>query len=1217
MNPKKILLSGAVILFVGMISSALAQSIIGFNVESPKYAYTAMTTGDYAGAPGVHTNNWNNLKASSDGSDGSISLAAGTVNDSSGNVVNGMAVTLQPALSGSSGVFNRGSGSFTNDSKMFIDVSDTWGCSGFSQFGYIDITNIPYTNYEIYCYFRPDNGSGSGNTRGGFFLITNTPTGSQRCYLQNQTNSGVNEYGQLPDPTSTGSGPASTGVNYIQSTTTSIPSGGAPWSSIQGGNYCVFTGLTNSYTRVWFGGLGNSTGAGGSGNAGQDDLGNWVTGGSTAVRFKVAGIQIYQVPGATPTNLYLVNTNLTLHAGDPSGTQLLVKSDLNDGTVGVSETANCTYSVDNTSVVTVTTGGLLKAGTNGTANLIVTLPSTGLSLTNPVSVVGPVSLSISVGDTNLLAGNGQGDTTTGTLLATFLDATNVDVNGFNFVSFGGSPTGVILVSTNGTITALAAGTFSVTGTYDGLSVTTNNVGQVTAWSNPVSVPAIGVHFTGGNEGMLFHDLAGYTGVRAGYWNNFVQNPGSVTNQLNNPTDDQGNVLGTTVIQFIPDFGGTLANQGIDTVGTITTNESVFFGNLLDLGMNNGTTVASELVVSNVPYASYDVYFYIWNDTSATNRPADFTIDGVTQYRINNASYPSQPANDGTGYVIAAPQPGSLPASIVDVPFGNVVKFSGVTDSTLTAQIAAVGQDYIGDANAVTRVRLAGFQIVESLDGLTATNIYLSPPVVPAQLPGNPLTYGLSLLADFNNGTKDGNITSLPGVTYNSSNPNVFEVDTNGNITPGLTPGTATLTITYQTNTLTTTVTNLAPLSATVVANPSTVYLNSILGVQPAQAEVLATFAGQTNVNISGFSGVTYVDQGSAAATLSGSGAITANAVGQASLGASYLGTTYVGTNAFDVLDTGGAPVLAHQYNFRDASNSTVIIDSVGGANGTIYPPLSTNLPITLDGQRAIFPGDGDYTVEPYIALPQYLISSMGDVSIEIWCGQSHLNTWARFFGFGNTPKGTNPHVLGGTATTSLQLMASYGGTGLADDASPGGGDFYSPLALTNGAEYQMVVVCAPNAGVAQFYINGVLVTNGTPPAAYLSTSVNDLDDWLGVSLSNNDSPLAGWINNLAIYEGVMPADQVASDYAAGRSIYSPPATVSTTPVPVTFSLSSGNLNLAWPADHLGWTLQVQTNALDTGLGTNWVAVPGSTTVTNMTIQVSPANGSVFYRLVYP
>ena len=78
------------------------------------------------------------------------------------------------------------------------------------------------------------------------------------------------------------------------------------------------------------------------------------------------------------------------------------------------------------------------------------------------------------------------------------------------------------------------------------------------------------------------------------------------------------------------------------------------------------------------------------------------------------------------------------------------------------------------------------------------------------------------------------------MTYASSNTNVFEVDTNGNITPGLTPGTATLTITYQTKTLNTTVTNLAPTScAGVVALPNTVYLEQ----RPGSANGAGGIAG--------------------------------------------------------------------------------------------------------------------------------------------------------------------------------------------------------------------------------------------------------------------------------------------------------------------------------------------------------------------------------------
>ncbi|MEI6074866.1 MAG: autotransporter-associated beta strand repeat-containing protein [Verrucomicrobiota bacterium] len=60
-----------------------------------------------------------------------------------------------------------------------------------------------------------------------------------------------------------------------------------------------------------------------------------------------------------------------------------------------------------------------------------------------------------------------------------------------------------------------------------------------------------------------------------------------------------------------------------------------------------------------------------------------------------------------------------------------------------------------------------------------------------------------------------------------------------------------------------------------------------------------------------------------------------------------------------------------------------------------------------------------------------------------------------------------------------------------------------------------------------------------------------------------------------------------------------------------------SIQLKWPPDRLGWKLQIQTNALNTGLGTNWAVWPGSTTVTNLTIPINPANPAVFIRMTYP
>jgi 4-phytase/acid phosphatase len=65
------------------------------------------------------------------------------------------------------------------------------------------------------------------------------------------------------------------------------------------------------------------------------------------------------------------------------------------------------------------------------------------------------------------------------------------------------------------------------------------------------------------------------------------------------------------------------------------------------------------------------------------------------------------------------------------------------------------------------------------------------------------------------------------------------------------------------------------------------------------------------------------------------------------------------------------------------------------------------------------------------------------------------------------------------------------------------------------------------------------------------------------------------------------------------------------PTNITASVSSNTLTIAWPADHIGWILQAQTNGLSTG---QWFDLPGSDVVNAVAIPINPANTSVFYRL---
>ncbi len=71
------------------------------------------------------------------------------------------------------------------------------------------------------------------------------------------------------------------------------------------------------------------------------------------------------------------------------------------------------------------------------------------------------------------------------------------------------------------------------------------------------------------------------------------------------------------------------------------------------------------------------------------------------------------------------------------------------------------------------------------------------------------------------------------------------------------------------------------------------------------------------------------------------------------------------------------------------------------------------------------------------------------------------------------------------------------------------------------------------------------------------------------------------------------------------------------PTNLLMQVVGNQLQLSWPADHLGWRLQMQTNDPTTGLGTNWITVPNSASVTSTNLTINPDGGSIFFRLVYP
>jgi regulation of enolase protein 1 (concanavalin A-like superfamily) len=108
--------------------------------------------------------------------------------------------------------------------------------------------------------------------------------------------------------------------------------------------------------------------------------------------------------------------------------------------------------------------------------------------------------------------------------------------------------------------------------------------------------------------------------------------------------------------------------------------------------------------------------------------------------------------------------------------------------------------------------------------------------------------------------------------------------------------------------------------------------------------------------------------------------------------------------------------------------------------------------------------------------------------------------------------------------------------------------------------------------------------------------------------------------NSGLANGTLYYFVVTATNSSGESLNSAQVSVrpvSMTPTNIATTLNGGQLQLIWPQDHTGWTLQTQTNSSSVGLGTNWFIVSGSVATNQISVPFDASNVSVFFRLAYP
>jgi autotransporter-associated beta strand protein len=247
-------------------------------------------------------------------------------------------------------------------------------------------------------------------------------------------------------------------------------------------------------------------------------------------------------------------------------------------------------------------------------------------------------------------------------------------------------------------------------------------------------------------------------------------------------------------------------------------------------------------------------------------------------------------------------------------------------------------------------------------------------------------------------------------------------------------------------------------------------------------------------------------------------------------------------------------------------------------------------------------------------------------------------------GLGMTKLGTGTLTLNGAGTLTgstavsagtLLINNTWGGSSLVVNTNAtlgGGGTILASVSIASGG------TLSPGSSIGTLTISNSLGFGGTATNLMeINASSVTCDKVVGVTSLSYGGTL-----NVVNLGGTLASGQTfqlfsATSYSGNFAATNLPAlpsslrwqwtptngtlavvpAVNTTPTNITAVVSGGNLNLSWPADHLGWSLQSQTNSDSVGLSNNWFIVPGSSSTTSMSIPIDSSKGAVFFRMVYP
>ena len=215
--------------------------------------------------------------------------------------------------------------------------------------------------------------------------------------------------------------------------------------------------------------------------------------------------------------------------------------------------------------------------------------------------------------------------------------------------------------------------------------------------------------------------------------------------------------------------------------------------------------------------------------------------------------------------------------------------------------------------------------------------------------------------------------------------------------------------------------------------------------------------------------------------------------------------------------------LAHRYSFSEAAST--VPDGVQSADGTIV-----NGAVQQGGVLELAGADSDQ----YVDLPNGVLSTLVNATIEVWLVWYGGDNWQRVFDFGNSDSGEDARGIG-TTYLFLTPSSSVGTLRVAFTTAGNGSETQIETAAslpTQVLSHVAVVVDDDNDSLSLF-VDGI--EQGTSTLTGQLSALDDVNNWLGRSQFAADPGLAAVLDELRIYRAALTPAQVSASYQAGTN----------------------------------------------------------------------------------